>query len=92
MSKRAEADTKPELEIDADDVKASHGATIGQLDPEHIFYLRARAIPEEQARAMLARGFAQDVAFRIKNDSIRGSIQKIVDKALANVNLGGLNV
>jgi Fe-S cluster assembly protein SufD len=91
LSKRAEADTKPELEIDADDVKASHGATIGQLDPEHIFYLRARAIPEREARGMLARGFAQDVAFRIRNEALRDGATRAVDKALANVDLGGLN-
>lgn len=88
LSKRAEADAKPELEIDADDVKASHGATIGQLDPEHIFYLRTRAIPEKQAKAMLARGFAQDVAFRVRNEFLRAGAVKAVDKALQNVNLG----
>ncbi len=88
LSKRAEADAKPELEIDADDVKASHGATIGQLDPEHIFYLRARAIPEAQAKAMLARGFAQDVAFRIRNEFLREGAIRAVDKALQSLNLG----
>ena len=48
---------KPELQIYADDVKCSHGATIGALDPEQIFYLRSRGIAEEQARAMLIRAF-----------------------------------
>ncbi len=78
LSKRAEVDTKPELEIDADDVKASHGATIGQIDPEHVFYLRARAIPEAEAVKMLANGFAQDIAFRIRNEAIRAGAEKIV--------------
>jgi Fe-S cluster assembly protein SufD len=83
LSKRAEVDTKPELEIDADDVKASHGATIGQIDPEHVFYLRARAIPEAEAVQMLANGFAQDVAFRIRNEAIRLGAGAIVAAKLA---------
>lgn len=83
LSKRAEIDTKPELEIDADDVKASHGATIGQLDPEHIFYLRARAITESDAIKILSKGFAQDVAFRIKNEFIRVAAESIVARVLA---------
>ena len=83
LSKRAEVDTKPELEIDADDVKASHGATIGQIDPEHVFYLRARAIPEAEAVRLLANGFAQDVAFRIRNESIRRGVEAIVETKLA---------
>jgi Fe-S cluster assembly protein SufD len=82
LSKRAEIDTKPELAIDADDVKASHGATIGQIDPEHVFYLLARAILEDDAIKMLAKGFAQDVAFRIQNDVIRPVIEKVVEKRL----------
>ena len=88
LSKRAEIDTKPELEIDADDVKASHGATIGQIDPEHVFYLRARAIPEADAIKMLAKGFAQDVAFRIQNEAIRSATEKLVAKFLAKSEAG----
>ncbi len=83
LSKRAEIDTKPELEIDADDVKASHGATIGQIDPDHIFYLRARAISEIDAIKMLSKGFAQDVAFRISNDGVRAFAEQAVEAALA---------
>ncbi len=83
LSKRAEIDTKPELEIDADDVKASHGATIGQIDPDHVFYLRARGIPEKDAVKMLSKGFAQDVAFHIQSDGLRLSAQAIVATALA---------
>ena len=61
LSRNAEVDTKPQLEIWADDVKCSHGAAVGQLDPTQLFYLRARGIPEEQAREMLCLGFAQEV-------------------------------
>jgi Fe-S cluster assembly protein SufD len=57
LSPTAEMDIKPELQIFADDVKCSHGATIGALDPEQVFYLRSRGIPEEKARAMLIRAF-----------------------------------
>ncbi len=57
LSPDAEIDSKPELEIYADDVKCSHGATVGELDPEQLFYLRSRGIPEAEARAMLVRAF-----------------------------------
>ena len=79
LSPKAEVDTKPELEIDADDVKAAHGATIGRIDPEHVFYLETRAIPKAQAVRLLARGFAQDVVFRIRNESLRNRIHALVD-------------
>lgn len=60
LSPEAEIDSKPELEIFADDVKCSHGATIGAIDPEQIFYLRSRGIPEMEARAMLIRAFLDE--------------------------------
>jgi len=60
LSRGAEMDIKPELQIFADDVKCSHGATIGALDPEQLFYLRSRGIPEPQARALLIRAFVED--------------------------------
>ena len=58
---RAEIDTKPQLEIYADDVKCSHGSTIGQLDPEALFYLRSRGIEESRARDLLARAFGLEI-------------------------------
>ena len=61
LGERAEADAKPELEILADDVICGHGAAIGQLDAESLFYLRARGIAEDEARAMLVRAFLEDV-------------------------------
>ncbi len=57
LSPDAEIDTKPELEIFADDVKCSHGATVGELDAEQLFYLRSRGIPDAEARSMLVRAF-----------------------------------
>ncbi len=64
LSPHAEADTKPELEIYADDVKCSHGATVGQLDETAVFYLRARGIGEAEARALLTAAFAGEVIDR----------------------------
>jgi Fe-S cluster assembly protein SufD len=61
LSEGAEIDTKPQLEIFADDVKCSHGSAIGQSDENALFYLRARGLDEAAARALLVRGFAAEV-------------------------------
>ena len=82
LSKRAEIDAKPELEIFADDVKASHGATVGQLDPEQLFYFSARAIGPQEASRTLARGFARDVALRARSARIRAIAEADVDAKL----------
>ncbi len=71
LSETATMNSKPELEIYADDVKCSHGATTGQLDPEALFYLRTRGIPERQARGMLLYAFARDVIENIKIEPLR---------------------
>ena len=91
LSPRAEIDTKPELEIDADDVKASHGATVGQIDPEHVFYLQTRGISRAKATKMLAKGFAQDIAFRISNGQVRTQVSELIDSRLENL-LGSMNL
>lgn len=78
LSDNAEADTKPELEIYADDVKCSHGATVGQLDKQMMFYLRSRAIEEEKARSLLTYAFAEDVINRIKFAPIRKQLEDLV--------------
>jgi Fe-S cluster assembly protein SufD len=65
LSERAEIDTKPELEIYADDVKCSHGASVGRLDQEALFYLRSRGIPLADARAMLIQAFARELTDRV---------------------------
>ena len=74
LTRNAEIDTKPQLEIHADDVKCSHGATIGQLDEQMLFYMRSRGIPENAARGMLTYGFARDVVDRIDRPELRESI------------------
>lgn len=86
LSKTAEVDTKPQLEIYADDVKCAHGATVGQLDDNEIFYLRARGIDETEARQLLLHAFANDVATHIEHESLREAIQQRIEVALANIN------
>lgn len=71
LSDTAEIDTKPELEIYADDVKCSHGATIGELDPQQLFYLRARGLDAPAARGLLTFAFANRVIERIGLESVR---------------------
>jgi len=78
LSSSAEIDTKPEFEIYADDVKCSHGATTGQLDPAALFYLRSRAIPEDEARALLTHAFAATVIARMS----LGPVREYLDRAL----------
>jgi Fe-S cluster assembly protein SufD len=71
LSDRAEMDTKPELEIYADDVKCSHGATIGELDENAVFYLRARGIGLAEARQMLVEGFIEDLIGAVDVQAVR---------------------
>lgn len=74
----AEADTKPELEIYADDVKCSHGATVGQIDADALFYLRSRGVDAAAAQALLTYAFADDVIGRIGLAPIRASLERAV--------------
>jgi Fe-S cluster assembly protein SufD len=76
LSDKAEIDTKPELEIYADDVKCSHGATVGQLDENSLFYLRSRGIGKNEARALLTFAFAESVVERIRLEPVRRRLEK----------------
>ncbi len=76
--------TKPQLEIFADDVKCSHGCTIGQFDNQALFYLRARGISEAQARVLLVHAFAFDVTNRFANTAVREYVEHLVEEGLAN--------
>ncbi len=78
LSEDATINTKPQLEIFADDVKCTHGATVGQLDEEQLFYLRARGIGLEQARALLTFAFANDIIGRIKITDLRDRLENIL--------------
>lgn len=82
LSPTAKANTKPQLEIWADDVKCSHGCTIGALDEEPLFYLRSRGISEVEARAMLIFAFADDILERIKYEPVRQYAEKIIAQRL----------
>lgn len=84
LSRDAEADTKPQLEIFADDVKCSHGATVGQLDENMIYYLRSRGIAYDAARALLTYGFAQDVIERMPLAAARELLENLLVTRLPN--------
>lgn len=79
LSHKAEIVTKPELEIFADDVKCSHGATAGELDANALFFLRARGIPEAEARALLVAAFFGEALAKIDNESLRATVAAGVD-------------
>ena len=78
LSEDAQIDTKPQLEIHADDVKCTHGATIGQIDEDAIFYLRSRGIAEESARSLLLFAFAGECLQRMKIEPIRKHLEALV--------------
>jgi Fe-S cluster assembly protein SufD len=82
LGPRAEADLKPELEIFADDVKCAHGAAVGDLDTDSLFYLRARGIPEDEARNLLIRAFLEEAVAQIESDDIRAALWHAVEDAL----------
>ncbi len=78
LSDDATVNTRPQLEIYADEVSCSHGATVGQLDPDSLFYLRTRGIPRGQAESLLTYAFASDVVDRIRIDFIRQRVQEFL--------------
>ena len=86
LTDKASIDTKPQLEIFADDVQCSHGCTIGQLDEEAMFYLRSRGIPEKEAKALLLYAFANDGLRNVKIPALRKKLNRQIAKKL-NVNL-----
>ena len=83
LSDDATINSKPELEIYADDVKCSHGSTTGQLDEDALFYLRSRGIGREKARDLLVKAFLADVVAHIGSEAIRAHIEALIEKKLA---------
>jgi len=77
LSKHAEIDTKPELEIYNDDVKCAHGATVGQLDDKQLFYLRSRGISQEAAQELLTFAFADEILTAMSNQTVRSYVEKV---------------
>lgn len=82
LSDTARMNTRPQLEIYADDVKCSHGATVGQLDEDALFYLQSRGIPKDESRLMLMNAFANKVISRIKQPALQDRISELVGKRL----------
>ena len=82
LSEEASINTKPQLEIYADDVRCTHGATVGQLDAEALFYLQTRGIGREEARRLLITAFAADVLDRIRIEPLRTAIGRLVRERL----------
>ncbi len=83
MSPHAEIDTKPELEIYADEVIASHGATVGQLDEQALFYLRSRGLAKEAAKNLLTMAFCRCVADQLPVEMLRESLGERLSRSLA---------
>lgn len=79
LSDEAEIDSKPQLEIYADDVKCSHGATVGALDADSLFYLRSRGIPESQAKAMLVEAFLHEAVETVTDETLRTALTRALD-------------
>jgi Fe-S cluster assembly protein SufD len=85
LSDQALAHTRPQLEIYADDVKCTHGATVGRLDQDAIFYLQSRGVPRREARNLLIRAFAREVLEEIPLDSVRERLEEAVGRRLDSV-------
>lgn len=83
LSEDAEVDTKPQLEIYADDVQCGHGTTVGRLDPEQIYYLRSRGIDEDEAHCMLSMGFAEQVLEHVPDERLHDAIAAQISARLA---------
>ncbi len=82
LSKKAEIDTKPQLEIDANDVRCTHGATIGQLNADAVFYLQSRGIGKDQARSLLTFAFAADLLERINVEPLKNHFESMLLRSL----------
>ena len=92
LSEDAQINTKPELEIFADDVKCTHGATVGQLDEDALFYLRARGLGLEQARSVLIHAFAGDLLNHIAIEPIRDQLDDLLLAQLPGSGGGSFHV
>ena len=87
LSDNASVNSKPQLEIYADDVKCSHGCTVGRLDEEALFYLRARGISKEHAQAMLLQAFASNIVEQIKIEPLREYAEELINTRLSEVTI-----
>ncbi len=89
LSSKAEVDTRPQLEVYADDVKAAHGASVGELSADEIFYLESRGIGRDEAKLMLGRGYILDVIGRVGSTFVRQALKSMVERLPAHYFSGG---
>jgi Fe-S cluster assembly protein SufD len=82
LSRGAEIDAKPSLEIYADDVTAAHGATAGHVDKDTLFYLQSRGVDEEAAKAILVRGFAEEMLNEFEPKALNDFVERITDERI----------
>jgi Fe-S cluster assembly protein SufD len=85
LSEDAQINTKPQLEIFANDVKCTHGAAVGQLDDEALFYLRSRGLSAPEAQRLLIHAFVADVLSRMPMDNVRKGVEERLDRQLAGM-------
>jgi Fe-S cluster assembly protein SufD len=78
LSRKARADSIPGLEIMADDVRCTHGATVGKIDPDQVYYLRSRGIPYEDAERLIVEGFFDPIMQRIAFEGVRSRFQQAI--------------
>ena len=89
LSGKAHIDTKPQLEIFADDVKCAHGATVGQLDMDEVFYLKSRGLDESAARSLLIYAFAAEIIAKIPLASVKKQLERVVMEQMHIESIGG---
>ena len=92
LSEHAEIDTKPELEIYAEDVRCAHGTTVGQLDERALFYLRSRGLDADDARRLLVHAFAAQILTAVPVDAMKPHLDALLDAKLATINNVALSV
>ncbi len=85
LSRNARADSIPGLEILADDVRCTHGATVGKIDPDHVFYLMSRGIPRKEAEQMVVEGFFDPIMQRIPFEGVRKRFQTAIHKKMETI-------
>ena len=89
LSEAAEVDSKPSLQIYADDVKCGHGATAGHIDQDTLFYMRSRGLDLKTARGLLIRGFANEIIETVQIESLRAYLDRLFLEALPSFQFGG---
>ncbi len=88
MSDEVEANSMPGLEINADQVKCSHGSTSGPITDEELFYLKARGIPEAAARQLVTFGFVKEAADGIGDEALEKVVEEMIERRFARIGLG----